>query len=37
MVEALGKANFMSKAAEFRTKAETTLKGSFFGNMFNAK
>ena len=39
MVTALGggQGNFITKAAELRKKADTTLKGGFFSNMFSHK
>ena len=36
-IGSIGGANFIIKAAELRSKADTTLKGSFFGNLFAAK
>ena len=36
MVEPAG-VNFIVKAAELRSKADTTLKGGFFSNMFGSK
>ena len=33
----LGGANFIVKASELRTKADQTMKGGFFSNMFSAK
>ena len=36
MVSSVG-VNFVVKAAELRGKADATLKGSFFGNLFSSK
>ena len=37
MVQAALNTNFITKAFELRSKADATLKGSFFSNMFSAK